>query len=113
VLPGLNAALGAWASEHNPFYSGATASLLSLLPFAGLVVILERVGRRVSGRGGLSDEARASRVKEWGCGEKGGGFRPLGDIKPDLTGASGAAGAAGWGATRRPSRRSHLTGRFA
>ena len=41
----LEAALFAWSSAHNPFFNGPNADLLSLLPFAGLVVVLYLVGR--------------------------------------------------------------------
>jgi len=38
-------ALTAWATEHNPFFDGANASLLSLLPYAALAGFLYLVGR--------------------------------------------------------------------
>ena len=36
-----------WARDHNPFFNGPWADVLSLLPFAVLVVILYLVGREV------------------------------------------------------------------
>jgi uncharacterized oligopeptide transporter (OPT) family protein len=36
-----------WAREHNPFFNGPWADLLSMLPFLVLVVILYLVGREV------------------------------------------------------------------
>jgi len=45
--------LQSWATNHNPFYSTAEwnrgrANLLSLLPFAALIVLLYLVGRKTS-----------------------------------------------------------------
>jgi hypothetical protein len=34
-----------WAEAHNPFFAGANADLLSLLPFVGLMALLYLVGR--------------------------------------------------------------------
>ena len=45
VLDEFDAALFTWSSAHNPFYNGAWADLLSLLPFAVLVALLYVVGR--------------------------------------------------------------------
>ena len=36
-----------WSTEHNPFFDGATADWLSMLPFLGLCVLLYLVGRDV------------------------------------------------------------------
>jgi len=36
-----------WAGEFNPFYSGANADILSLIPFAILALLLYLVGREV------------------------------------------------------------------
>jgi len=44
VLTGFDQALGAWAEANNPFYSGRWADLLSLLPYALLVIGLYRIG---------------------------------------------------------------------
>lgn len=45
VLSDFDAAVTAWSTAHNPFYSGPYADLLALLPFAGLAVFLYLVGR--------------------------------------------------------------------
>jgi putative OPT family oligopeptide transporter len=45
VLSDMQARVDAWAGAHNPFYAGDHADLLSLLPFAGLTVLLYVVGR--------------------------------------------------------------------
>ena len=45
VLSDFDAAVTAWSTAHNPFYSGPYADLLALLPFAGLAVLLYLVGR--------------------------------------------------------------------
>lgn len=45
VLTDSNRVLSEWASANNPFYEGAWADLLSLLPFAVLVAILYSTGR--------------------------------------------------------------------
>jgi hypothetical protein len=44
VFPALDGFFAAWATQHNPFYSGAAADGLSLVPFATLSVLLWRVG---------------------------------------------------------------------
>jgi len=36
-----------WAEEHNPFFEGSRADLLSMIPFAALCVLLYLVGREV------------------------------------------------------------------
>lgn len=46
LLADFDTALGAWAAQHNPFYAGPHADLLSLLPYALLVGLLWHVGRR-------------------------------------------------------------------
>jgi hypothetical protein len=48
--------VGAWAATHNPFYAGANADLLTLLPFAALVAGLYWIGRQAA----LSDAALES-----------------------------------------------------
>ncbi|MBK8856308.1 MAG: oligopeptide transporter, OPT family [Opitutaceae bacterium] len=45
VLDRFDAALYTWSNAHNPFFNGPNADLLSLLPFAGLIVVLYLVGR--------------------------------------------------------------------
>ncbi len=47
VLDKTQARIDAWSTANNPFYSGANADLLSLLPFAGLTLLLYLVGREV------------------------------------------------------------------
>lgn len=46
LLGDFDRTLGAWAEAHNPFFAGAHADLLSLLPFALLAVLLHRAGRQ-------------------------------------------------------------------
>lgn len=45
VLDTVDAHLEAWATAHNPFFSGPWADLLTLLPFAALTGLLYFVGR--------------------------------------------------------------------
>jgi putative OPT family oligopeptide transporter len=45
VLTGFDSTMARWAQAFNPFYAGATANLLSLLPYAALVVLLYWVAR--------------------------------------------------------------------
>ncbi len=47
VLTGATQHINDWAEKHNTFYSGPHADLLSLIPFAVLVVILYLTGREV------------------------------------------------------------------
>jgi hypothetical protein len=42
-----NAGIEKWAGDHNSFFNGANADLLSLIPFAVLVVLLYLAGREV------------------------------------------------------------------
>lgn len=49
VLTHFDDHLTQWATQHNPFYAGAYADLLTMLPYAVLVVLLYWVGRRDSG----------------------------------------------------------------
>jgi putative OPT family oligopeptide transporter len=51
VLSNTQARIDTWASAHNPFYAGDYADVLSLLPFAGLTVLLFVVGRPARSRG--------------------------------------------------------------
>jgi uncharacterized oligopeptide transporter (OPT) family protein len=46
ALSNTDAALTRWAEAHNPFYAGASADLLALIPFVALTALLYLVGRR-------------------------------------------------------------------
>jgi uncharacterized oligopeptide transporter (OPT) family protein len=50
VFGSFDQAVGAWATAHNPFHSGADADLLTLLPFALLAGGLYWIGKRDAGR---------------------------------------------------------------
>ncbi len=45
VMTDFSQQLEAWMSAHNPFYNGANANALALLPFILLTVLLWRFGR--------------------------------------------------------------------
>jgi uncharacterized oligopeptide transporter (OPT) family protein len=45
VMTGFDTRMTAWAEKANPFFAGASADLLSILPYAGIVVLLYIVGR--------------------------------------------------------------------
>lgn len=45
VLDRLDAAVTTWSTAHNPFYEGAHADALSLIPFAAICLVLYLVGR--------------------------------------------------------------------
>jgi len=45
VLGDFDSKRAAWAEAHNPFFAGANADLLSLLPFVGIMALLYLVGR--------------------------------------------------------------------
>jgi uncharacterized oligopeptide transporter (OPT) family protein len=45
VFERADAAIGRWATAHNPFYAGPHADLYALIPFAALVALLYLVGR--------------------------------------------------------------------
>jgi len=47
VFDRVDATLTSWASEHNPFYAGAHADALALLPFSLIVLLLLRAGTRL------------------------------------------------------------------
>jgi hypothetical protein len=47
VLTGPTQQINRWAEQHNPFYQGAYADLLALIPFAVLVLILYLTGREI------------------------------------------------------------------
>jgi uncharacterized oligopeptide transporter (OPT) family protein len=47
ALTPFNDAVTQWAMQHNPFYEGVYANVLSLLPYGALVVLLYWVGRHV------------------------------------------------------------------
>ena len=48
----IDARLNSWAEKNNPFFAGANADLLSLLPFAVLILMLYLAARRPSGLAG-------------------------------------------------------------
>jgi len=45
VFESADAGLAAWSQDHNPFFAGASADGLALIPFALLTWILLRAGR--------------------------------------------------------------------
>ncbi len=45
IMTNFDQAIGAWAEKHNPFFEGASADALSLLPYAVIVLLLYWVGR--------------------------------------------------------------------
>ena len=45
VLTGFDKVIGDWATAHNPFFAGDSSDLLSLLPYAVLVILLFLSGR--------------------------------------------------------------------
>ena len=45
VTTGFNESVEKWMTAHNPFFEGASSDALSLLPFAGLVVLLYLAGK--------------------------------------------------------------------
>jgi len=45
VLTDFDTTMGKWAEAANPFFAGASADLLSILPYAALIVLLYWVGR--------------------------------------------------------------------
>ncbi len=47
LMERLDTRLTDWAKDHNPFFNGPHADLLSLIPFAMLTVLLYLVGREV------------------------------------------------------------------
>jgi putative OPT family oligopeptide transporter len=50
VLTDFDSALTAWAEKSNPFFGGAAADLLSLIPYAGIALLLYWVGRERDAR---------------------------------------------------------------
>jgi hypothetical protein len=50
VFESTDAKLGAWAAAHNPFYAGAWADALALIPFALIMLILLLAGREKPAR---------------------------------------------------------------
>src|SRR5438270_339083 len=50
VLGDFDKAVTAWSAAHNPFFEGGAADLLSLLPYAALIVLLYWMAREKSGR---------------------------------------------------------------
>ena len=74
LLDEFTARISAWAEASNPFFGGPNADLLSLLPFAGLCVILvprrPRVAARAAQAGvthGTSSCSPSARWR-WRCG---------------------------------------------
>jgi len=51
ALPGADTRIANWAERANPFFGGANADVLSLLPFTGIVGLLYFVGRGASKKG--------------------------------------------------------------
>ena len=47
ALTKVNKGIEAWSKAHNPFYEGAYADLLSVIPFALLTILLYMVGREM------------------------------------------------------------------
>jgi hypothetical protein len=45
VLTDFDTTMGKWAEAANPFFAGVSADALSILPYAGLIVLLYWVGR--------------------------------------------------------------------
>ena len=45
VLTDFDTRLTDWAASHNPLFGGASADLLSMLPYGALIVLLYLVGR--------------------------------------------------------------------
>ena len=45
VMTDFDTAMVAWAEKFNPFFAGPAADLLSLIPYAGIMVLLYWVGR--------------------------------------------------------------------
>ena len=50
VTTGFNEAVEKWMTAHNPFFEGPKSDLLSLLPFAVLVVLLYLAGKSAESR---------------------------------------------------------------
>jgi putative OPT family oligopeptide transporter len=50
VMTGFDTSMTAWAEKANPFFAGASADLLSILPYAAIVVLLYIVGREKAQR---------------------------------------------------------------
>jgi uncharacterized oligopeptide transporter (OPT) family protein len=50
VLTDFDNAMAKWAEAANPFFAGAGADALSILPYAGLIVLLYWVGREKAGK---------------------------------------------------------------
>lgn len=47
VLSDFDTVITDWSTAHNPFFEGSHADLLSLLPYALLIVVLYWAGREV------------------------------------------------------------------
>ena len=50
VLTDFDTTLTKWAEAANPFFAGASSDLLSLIPYAGIVLLLYWVGREKTRR---------------------------------------------------------------
>jgi len=50
VLGDFDKAVTAWSAAHNPFFEGGAADLLSLLPYAALIVLLYWMAREKAAR---------------------------------------------------------------
>jgi hypothetical protein len=48
VLTDFDTRMAAWAEAANPFFAGVSSDLLSILPYAALIVLLYWVGREKS-----------------------------------------------------------------
>jgi hypothetical protein len=55
VLTDANKRIEDWSVANNPFFSGDNANLLSLLPFAALILLLYLTGREKILSGGAKD----------------------------------------------------------
>jgi putative OPT family oligopeptide transporter len=55
-----NASIEKWAGLHNPFFSGSSADLLSLIPFVVLMILLYLAGREVILAGKAAGKSKAS-----------------------------------------------------
>jgi hypothetical protein len=60
ALGKVSEAITAWSAKHNPFFEGAYADGLSLIPFALLVLALYLAGREVLFRGQGKTTARTT-----------------------------------------------------
>ena len=47
LTPAFDASLTNWARDHNPFFNGPNADLLSMIPFTIITILLYLTGREV------------------------------------------------------------------